>query len=118
MVPMMTKIAMLVAVLLTFAVGAPALADNATAIRQLQSLRQVNYVNVIDTGATADRWVFAKRAMHSNTPLTPLQVAIVSNPVLMSAVRATTWNFDLKSIYAARIEGYSVYLYMGSPPNQ
>ncbi len=96
----------------------PALAGsgNDLAVRQLQTLHRVNRVVVVDVEAWSDRDIWAKRALHSSTPLTPLQIAIASNRALVAAINATVRRFDLKSIYAARVEGYTVYLYMGEPP--
>ena len=101
--------------------GLPAYAgsNNLAAIRSIQSLRFVDSVNVVDVAARGhDRWIFSKRAMHSNAPYTPLQVAIVSNPHLMAVIQATVWSFDLKSVYAAQVEGSHVTIYLGDPPNQ
>jgi hypothetical protein len=98
----------------------PALAGsgNVAAIHDIETLRYVNRVNVIDTAAQSDRWVYGKRAMHNNAPLTPLQVAILNNGALMHAIQTTVWSFDLRSVYAAKVEGYTVHLYMGEPPNK
>lgn len=99
---------------------APALAmagsGNDAAIRAIQSLRVVNFLDIIDV-SNGNPHIESMRAMPSSTPLTPLQEAIVSNPVLVDAIRHRHWSpFDLKSVYAAKVEGYSVYIYMGDPP--
>ena len=88
---------------------------NDRAIRALSTLRTVDRVVVVDIAIT-QRHIWAKRMMGSTTPLTPLQVAILQNPALIAAIDRTVWSFDLKSVYAARVEGYTVYLYMGEPP--
>jgi hypothetical protein len=98
--------------------GLPARADNAAAIQALQTLRSVESVNFIDVAARSDRWIYAKRALPSHTALTPLQVAIVSNPAVVAAITNLRFRgaFDLKSVYAARVEGARVYIYLGDPP--
>ncbi len=88
---------------------------NDRAIRALSTLRTVDRVVVIDTAVTQHH-IWARRMMSSSTPLTPLQVAIVQNPALIAAINRTVWSFDLKSVYSARVEGYTVYIYMGEPP--
>ncbi len=85
------------------------------AIRQLRTLRTVDRLVVID-GTQSDRLIWGKRAHVSRLPLTPLQMAIAENPALVEAINHRVWSFDLKSVYAARIEGYTVYLYEGEPP--
>ncbi len=104
----------------TLAAAQPAVAgtgDN-VAIHNIETLRFVTRVNVIDVAARLDRRVWGRRAMYNNAPLTPLQVAILNNRPLMNAIQATVWSFDLRSVYAAKVEGYTVYLYMGEPPNK
>ena len=88
---------------------------NDRAIRDLRTLRTVDRVVVVDVSAT-NRWIWAKRAHNSVMPLSPLQSAIVRNRPLIDAINRTVWSFDLKSVYAARVEGYTVYLYEGEPP--
>ena len=88
---------------------------NDRAIRDLRTLRTVDRVVVVDASATS-RWIWAKRAHNSVMPLSPLQSAIVRNRPLIDAINRTVWSFDLKSVYAARVEGYTVYLYEGEPP--
>jgi hypothetical protein len=88
---------------------------NDRAIRDLRTLRTVDRVVVVDVSSTS-RWIWAKRAHNSVMPLTPLQSAIVRNRPLIDAINRTVWSFDLKSVYAARVEGYTVYLYEGEPP--
>jgi hypothetical protein len=89
---------------------------NDRAIQALSTLTTVDRVVVIDVSATS-RWIWGKRAHNSVMPLTPLQTAIVRNRPLVDAINRTVWSFDLKSVYAARVEGYTVYLYEGEPPN-
>jgi len=89
---------------------------NEKAIGDLATLRYVDRVVVIDVAARTDRSIRAKRAHESVMPLTPLQIAILHNPALIDAIDRTVWTFDLKSVYAARVVGYTVYLYMGEPP--
>ncbi len=91
-------------------------AGNERAIRDLRTLRYVDRLVVIDVGAQHDRWIYAKRAQVSRLPLTPLQVAIVNNRPLVEAINHRVWSFDLKSVYAALIEGNTVYLYLDEPP--
>jgi hypothetical protein len=89
---------------------------NDAAIRAIQTLRTVNFLDIIDVSQDNPH-IDSMRAMPSRTPLTPLQEAIAGNPALVEAIRHRGWApFDLKSVYAARVEGYSVYLYMGDPP--
>jgi hypothetical protein len=99
------------------AAPAEAGSGNRAAIAAIATLRYVDRVNVIDT-VLSDRFVYSKRAMPNNTPLTPLQVAIISNPALVDAIRVTVWSFDLRSAYAARVEGNTVYIYLGEPPGK
>jgi hypothetical protein len=89
---------------------------NTRAIHDLRTLRYVDRVVVVDVSIGHDRYIWAKRAHQSVQPLTALQTAIVNNRPLIEAINRTVWSFDLKSIYAARVEGYTVYLYMGDPP--
>ena len=89
---------------------------NDRAIRDLSTLRTVDRVDVIDVGLWSNRHIWAKRALPSASRLTPLQLAILRNRALIDAINRTVWSFDLKSVYAARVEGYTVYLYMGEPP--
>jgi hypothetical protein len=89
---------------------------NDRAIRALATLHYVDRLVVVDVGSMSDRRIWSKRASHSRQPLTPLQLAIANNPAVVEAINRTVWSFDLKSIYAARIEGYTVYLYEGEPP--
>lgn len=89
---------------------------NDRAIRDLSRLRHVDRLVVVDVGAQSDRWIWAKRAHYSRFPLTELQLAIADNPAVVDAINRTVWSFDLKSIYSARVEGYTVYLYAGEPP--
>ena len=115
----MTRLrAVLAALALSLVATLPAAAGsgNDRAIRDLRTLRTVDRVVVIDVGAQSDRHIWAKRAHYSVMPLTPLQVAIVQNPALIEAINRTVWSFDLKSVYAARVEGATVYLYEGEPP--
>lgn len=98
------------------ALPAEAGSGNNRAIRDLNTLHTVDRVVVVDTGLWSDRHIWAKRALSSAMPLTPLQVAIAGNPALIAAINRTVWSFDLKSVYSARVEGYTVYLYMGEPP--
>jgi hypothetical protein len=86
------------------------------AIRDLRTLRTVDRLVVVDVGMRHDRWIWAKRAHDSRMPLTPLQTAIVRNHALVEAINHTVWSFDLKSVYAANVKGYTVYLYMDEPP--
>ena len=115
---MMKLRAVLAAVGLCLLAALPAQAGsgNDRAIRDLQSLRHVDRVVVIDAGTQSDRWIWAKRALQSATPLTSLQIAIAGNRPLVQAINRTVWSFDLKSVYAALVKGYTVYLYMGEPP--
>ena len=98
--------------------GAPVRADNAAAIAALQTLRSVESVNFIDVAARSDRWIYAKRALHSHADLTPLQVAILNNPAVVAAISDQRWRgaFDLKSVYAADVRGGRVTIYLGDPP--
>ena len=115
----MTRLrAVLAALALSLLAVLPAQAGsgNDRAIRDLSMLRNVDRVVVIDAGTRGDRFIWAKRAHHSVQPLTPLQRAIVRNPALVRAIDRSMWNFDLKSVYAARVVGYTVYIYMGEPP--
>ena len=89
---------------------------NERAIRELRTLRYVDRLVVIDVGAQHDRWIESKRAQESRLPLTPLQVAIMNNGALVEAINHRVWSFDLKSVYAALIEGNTVYLYLDEPP--
>jgi hypothetical protein len=89
---------------------------NNRAIRDLSTLRYVDRVVVIDAGTRGDRFINAKRAHESVLPPTQLQMAIMRNPALVAAIDRSMWNFDLKSVYAARVVGTTVYLYMGEPP--
>jgi hypothetical protein len=119
MSPMKKLGAIAIAAGLAALASVPAQADtgNWAAIDAINHLRYVDSVNVIDVGSWGDRWVYSKRAMHSNAPLTPLQVAIVSNPHLMRVIQATVWSFDLKSAYSARVDGNHVTIYVGDPPH-
>jgi hypothetical protein len=110
--------ALLAALALSLVAVLPAQAGsgNDRAVRDLRTLRTVDRVVVVDVAAQSDRHIWAKRALPSIMPLTPLQVAIVRNRSLVEAIDRTVWSFDLKSIYAARVEGYTVYLYEGEPP--
>jgi hypothetical protein len=101
---------------LVAALPAAAGSGNDRAIRDLETLRTVDRVVVIDVAQGSDRHIGAKRAHHSVQPLTPLQVAIVQNPALIEAINRTVWSFDLKSVYAAKVVGHTVYLYEGEPP--
>ena len=101
---------------LVAALPAAAGSGNDRAIRDLETLRTVDRVVVIDVAQGSDRHIGAKRAHHSVQPLTPLQVAIAQNPALVEAINRTVWSFDLKSVYAAKVVGYTVYLYEGEPP--
>jgi hypothetical protein len=114
----MKKILAMLAFVAMTAMVAPAQAGsgNDRAIRALRVLHTVDRVVVVDTVAWSDRHIWSKRALPKITPLTPLQVAIVNNHSLVAAIDQTVWSFDLKSVYAARVEGYTVYLYMGEPP--
>ena len=95
----------------------PALAVYSNAmIQALATIHNIGHVNVIDVGARYDRFIFAKRAMGSNAPLTPLQAAIAGNPRLVAAIERVSWSFDLKSVYSAAVQGDSGYLYMDNPP--
>ncbi len=89
---------------------------NNRAIQALSTLRYVDRVVVVDAARGTDRWLDAKRAHTSRQPLTPLQAAIAGNPALVDAINRTVWSLDLKSVYAARVEGYTVYIYLGEPP--
>jgi hypothetical protein len=114
----MTKLGVVLAAAgfsLAAALPAAAGSGNDRAIRDLRVLRTVDRVVVIDT-AQSDRHVRAKRALASVMPLTPLQIAIVQNRPLIEAIDRTVWSFDLKSVYAAKVVGYTVYLYEGEPP--
>ena len=114
----MTRLGAALAVLglsLMAVLPAQAGSGNDRAIRDLRTLRTVDRVVVVDVSATS-RWIWAKRAHNSVMPLTPLQTAIVRNRPLIDAINRTVWSFDLKSVYAARVEGYTVYLYEGEPP--
>ena len=99
------------------AAPADAGSGNRAAIAALATLRYVDRVDVIDT-VLSDHTVQSRRAQYNNTPLTPLQVAIISSPPLVQAIRATVWSFDLRSVYAARVEGGTVYIYLGEPPGK
>lgn len=115
----MTRLRTVLAILalsLLAALPVQAGSGNNRAIRDLRTLRHVDRLVVIDVGTRADRYIWAKRAHESVQPLTPLQVAIVRNNALVEAINHRVWSFDLKSVYAARVEGYTVYLYMGEPP--
>ncbi len=101
---------------LLVALPAEAGTHNVRAIRDIGTLRTVDRLVVVDVGRQHDRRIWEKRSHYSRMPLTPLQVAIVSNPALLHAINHTVWSFDLKSVYAARVEGYTVYLYMDEPP--
>jgi hypothetical protein len=98
------------------AVPAEAGSGNDRAIRDLRTLRTVDKLVVVDVGAQHDRWIYAKRAQESRLPLTPLQVAIMNNRALVETINRTVWSFDLKSVYAALIQGNTVYLYLDEPP--
>ena len=98
------------------ALPAQAGSGNDRAIRALATLRYVDRLVVVDVGSMSDRRIWSKRAAHSYWPLTPLQLAIANNPAVVEAINRTVWSLDLKSVYAARIEGYTVYLYEGEPP--
>jgi hypothetical protein len=114
----MRKLA-LAAVLVALTAEAPAFAGDTSAaeLRQVAMLRNITRVVLIDTAVGNDRWIFSKRAMQGKQPLTPLQVAIVSNPRLMAYIRATAWSFDLKSVYAVDTRpGGEVFIYLGTPP--
>ena len=115
----MTRLGAALAVLglsLLAVLPAQAGSGNDGAIRDLRTLHTVDRLVVIDVGARHDRWINAKRAQTSRLPLTPLQTAILRNPALIEAINHRVWSFDLKSVYAARVEGYTVYLYEGEPP--
>ncbi len=115
----MTRLAAVLAALglcLLAVLPAQAGSGNNRAIRDLATLHYVDRVVVVDVAQGSDRWIRAKRAHTSRQPLTPLQVAIAGNPALVEAIDRSMWNFDLKSVYAARVEGYTVYIYMGEPP--
>jgi hypothetical protein len=99
------------------AVPANAGSGNRAAIAALATLRYVDRVDVIDT-VLNDRFIYSRRAMPNNTPLTPLQVAILNSPPLVQAIRASVWRFDLRSVYAALVEGNTVYIYLGEPPGK
>jgi hypothetical protein len=105
-----------IAALSGLTVGPAMAVDTAATIDALATIRSVGHVNVIDVGARYDRFIFAKRAMGSNAPLTPLQAAIAGNPTLVAAIERVSWSFDLKSVYSATVQGDSVYLYMDNPP--
>ena len=95
--------------------GGQAQADTADTIRQLQTIRQVDSVTVIDTAAMHDgngrgrSYLASNRAMNCSAPLTPLQAAIAGNPSISGRVP------NLRSAYAARVEGARVYIYLGDP---
>ncbi len=109
---------MLAALALSLLAVLPAQAGsgNDRAIRDLRTLRTVDRLVVIDVGAQHDRWIWAKRAHHSVQPLTPLQTAILRNGALIDAINRKVWSFDLKSVYAALVQGNTVYLYLDEPP--
>ncbi len=89
---------------------------NDRAIRDLGTLHTVDRLVVVDVGARHDRWIYAKRAQTSRLPLTPLQTAILRNRALVEAINHRVWSFDLKSVYAALVQGDTVYLYLDEPP--
>ena len=90
---------------------------NDAAIRAIQNLRVVTFLDIIDVAAETEPDIESMRAMPTTTPLTRLQLTIANNPALVDAILGQHWvQFDLKSVYSARVEGNSVYLYMGWPP--
>jgi len=90
---------------------------NDAAIRAIQTLRVVTFLDIIDVAGETDKDIDSKRAMPVTTPLTRLQETIAGNPALVDAIVSQHWvHFDLKSVYSARVEGNAVYLYMGWPP--
>ena len=117
---MMKRIALALAAVigLTAATAASAGSMSPQELHRVATLRHISKVVVVDTGAISDpRWIYSRRAMTSKFPLTPLQVAIASNPVLMAQIRATMWSFDLKSAYSIYIgDDGRVVIYLGEPP--
>jgi hypothetical protein len=110
----------LATVLVALTAAAPASAGGASTaeLHQVATLRNITRVVLIDTAVNTDRWIFSKRAMQGKQPLTPLQIAIASNPRLMAHIRATAWSFDLKSVYAIDMNpAGEVFIYLGEPPS-
>ena len=118
MVNAMKKLALTIAVLgLLGAVPAMAGGPSADEVRRVATFRAVHKVVIVDT-ATNERFIWSKRAMTARQPLTPLQVAIWNNPVLMAHIRANIWTFDLKSVFAVHIGSDGVVvIYQGEPPS-
>ena len=99
------------------AVPAYAGGGNDEAIRALSRLKEVAAVDVIDVAGESDPNIFAKRGIPDCMPLTPLQTAIVNNRAVVAAIDdGFLTYFDLKSVYAAKVVGDRVYIYLGDPP--
>jgi hypothetical protein len=112
---MMKKLILAAAVGLTLAASAPATAMTAAELHQIATLRYISSLVIIDTASS--RTAASRRAMTSHLPLTPLQLAIASNPQLMASIRANAWSFDLKSVYSAYVgRDGKVVIYLGEPP--
>jgi hypothetical protein len=118
MVSAMKKLALTIAMLGLLG-AAPALAGEPSAaeIQRVASFRAIYKVVIVDT-ATNDRFIYSKRAMTARQPLTPLQMAIWNNRVLLAHIRANVWIFDLKSVYAVHLGSDGVVvIYLGEPPS-
>ena len=116
MVPIRKNMRVLAGVTLLAIAGGQAQADTAATIRQLQTLRQFNSLTIIDVAAMSEEGkrgkrntLAAQRAANCNSPFTTLQAAIANNPALSRRVP------NLRSVYAARVEGGRVYIYLGDP---